>query len=219
MSTFLECGPFTARTGDGRLLFEDVSVALSDSQFVCVEGPSGSGKSTLLRHITALAWSSKPQRHLEGRSYGGVQLSAWRSKVCLIAQDAPMLKGSVGDNLMFPFLQRAGRGMPYDGQEAQRLLSAVGLAELPTDRDIKLLSGGERHRVALVRGLLWNPPVLVADEVLAGLDPESAQACLELLSEYARRSRRLLICVLHDPEICERADLRLRLRDGSLEDS
>ncbi len=51
-------------------------------------------------------------------------------------------------------------------------MDAVGLARLPFDRQIRTLSGGERHRMALVRGLLWDPKVLVADEPLSGLDPE-----------------------------------------------
>ena len=216
MTAFLECGPFSAQIGGGRVLFTDVSIALSGSQCVCVEGPSGSGKSTLLRLITGHAWSPEPKRNLDGRSYSCAELPAWRSKVCLIAQDAPMLNGSVVDNLSFPFLQRAGRDREFDEQEATRLLGAVGLDGVPLDRDIRLLSGGERHRVALVRGLLWDPLVMVADEVLSGLDPAAGAACLELLREFGQRSGRLLVCVLHDPEICGIADRRLQLRDGGL---
>jgi putative ABC transport system ATP-binding protein len=153
---------------------------------------------------------------LDGKNYTGAELPEWRSKVCLIAQDAPMLSGSVVDNLSFPFSQRAGRGRDFDEREAKRLLGAVGLIELPLGRDVKLLSGGERHRLALVRGLLWDPPVLVADEAISGLDPAAASACLELLREFGRRSGRLLVCVIHDPEFCDKADRRLQLRDGAL---
>ena len=127
-----------------------------------------------------------------------------------------MIRGTVRDNLSFPFAQRAGESKSLDARNANRLLGHVGLGELPFDRDTKLLSGGERHRIALVRGLLWDPPVLVADEVLSGLDPESAGACLELLVAFSKREGRLLICVLHDPDLCSDADRRLRLSDGRL---
>ena len=73
--------------------------------------------------------------------------------------------------------------------------------------------------MALVRGLLWDPPVLVADEVLSGLDPDSTAACLEALLDYAHRQGRLLICVLHDPALCRTADKRLRLSNGRMEEN
>ncbi|NQU76918.1 MAG: ATP-binding cassette domain-containing protein [Planctomycetes bacterium] len=219
MTPFLECGPLNARTGEGRVLFENVSVSLSESECVCLDGPSGSGKSTLLRLLTALAWSPDVSRQLDGRTYRGAELPAWRANVSLIAQDAPMIRGSVLDNLSFPFLQRAGDDRQFAEMDAKRLLEKVGLGEVPFDRDVLRLSGGERHRLALVRSLLWDPPVLVADEVLSGLDPDAAEACLDLLVDFSRKQGRLLICVLHDPALCSAADRCLHLRDGHLEEN
>ena len=216
MAAFLKCGPFSARDGEGRLLFEDTSVSLADGQCVALEGPSGSGKSTLLRCITGLAWSPEAVRELEGANYVGAQMPAWRTQVTLVAQDAPMLAGTIRDNLAFPFAQRAGCRQVFDEGASGDLLQAVDLGRLPLDREIRTLSGGERHRLALVRGLLWDPPVLVADEPLSGLDPEVAEKSFELLLRYARRPGRLLLCAIHDPELNVRADRRLRLADGSL---
>lgn len=216
MSAFFECGPFSARDGEGRLLFEDASFSLADGQSVILEGPSGSGKSTLLRHVAALVNVSEDRRLLGGKEYGGAELPHWRARVTLLAQDAPMIPGSLRDNLAFPFALKTGHDRGLDEEEARRLLTGVGLGRLPLDRDVRTLSGGERHRLALVRGLLWDPPVLVADEPLSGLDPEVAGQCFELLLRAARRPGRLLLCALHDPKLNALADRRLRLADGSL---
>jgi len=216
MTAFFECGPLSARDGEGRVLFEGVSLSLADGECVAIEGPSGGGKSTLLRYLTGLAWSPDAGRRLGGEDYGCAQLPKWRSKVSLVAQDAPTIAGTVGDNLAFPFIQRAGKGREFDADQAAKLLDKVGLGRLPLDREVRTLSGGERHRIALVRGLLWEPPVLVADEPLSGLDPEAVSASFELLLDFARRPNRLVICVFHDPDLNRRADRHFRLAEGSL---
>jgi putative ABC transport system ATP-binding protein len=216
MAAFLECGPFSATDGEGRVLLDKVKLSLTDAQCVTIEGPSGSGKSTLLRHITALAHSPNASWRLDGNGFNGASLPIWRSRVSLVAQDAPMIAGTVLDNLTFPFSQNAGRATAFDEVQAAGLMTRVGLEQLPFDREVRTLSGGERHRLALVRGLLWNPSVLVADEPLSGLDPAIASVCFDLLLRFGRRAGRLLVCVLHDPDLNLRADLRLRLANGRL---
>jgi putative ABC transport system ATP-binding protein len=218
MTAFLECGPFSASDGEGRVLFDGVSISLADGQFVSVEGPSGGGKSTLLRHVTALAFSPEAGRRLDGKRYDFAGLPEWRSRVTMVAQDAPMVAGTVRENLEFPFRLRTGRTRRFDDVRAAALMTQVGLERLPFDREVRTVSGGERHRLALIRGLLWNPTVMVADEPLAGLDPDIASVCLDLLLQFARRPGRLLVCVLHDPEMSARADRRLRLANGHLKE-
>ena len=61
--------------------------------------------------------------------------------------------------------------------------------------------------------------MLVADEVLSGLDPDSTKSCFEILMEFAHRQGRLLVCVLHDPDLCRTADKRLHLSSGALEEN
>jgi ABC-type lipoprotein export system ATPase subunit len=130
-----------------------------------------------------------------------------------------MISGTVRENLSFPFTQRAGREHSFEEGRARELMAGVGLERLPLEREVRTLSGGERHRTALVRALLWNPRVLVADEPFSGLDPDIAATCFELILDFARRPRHLVVCVLHDPEMGARADRRFRLTDGQLRET
>ena len=217
MAPFLSAGPFNARNGEGRELFTDVSLEIHEGELVVLDGPSGSGKSTLLRQLVGMVPTSDVRRELATETYSGLQLPRWRSRVTLMAQDAPMLAGTVGDNIRFPFAQRcAGRGAP-DETRLRELLEKIGLSDIPEERDIGTLSGGERHRLALVRGLLFDPPVLVADEPLSGLDEERSEACFTFLLDFAHRPGHAVICVLHDRSLAMRADRRMPLVTASAE--
>jgi putative ABC transport system ATP-binding protein len=145
-------------------------------------------------------------RELEGENHTDLQLPRWRSLVTLVAQDAPMLAGTVGENLRFPFSQRCAGTPEPETDELAGLSEATGLDGIPEDRDVGTLSGGERHRLALVRGLLWGPKVIVADEPLSGLDEETAARCFDLLLEFAHRPGHGVLCVLHDRKFGVRAD-------------
>lgn len=209
MPPFLTAGPFSARNGEGRELYAEVSIAAGESELVVLDGPSGSGKSTLLRQLVGMVPTLEIRRELAAETYSGLQLPRWRSKVTLVAQDAPMLAGTVGENIRFPFAQRCAGGGGPDRSRFEILLAATGLGGVPESRDIGTLSGGERHRLALLRGLLWDPPVLVADEPLSGLDGDRADQCFSLLLDFAHRPGHAVICVLHDRSLASKAD-RLR---------
>jgi len=213
---WFSCGPLAARLPDGRTLFADAHVRLGEGEFVLLEGPSGAGKTTLLRAIAGLDPAPGAVRRLAGRDWPERSLPAWRARVTWLAQDAPMLPGSLRDNLAFPFTLRAGRERALDEDRARRLLAETGLDHLPLDRDARDLSGGERHRLALVRALLWDPPVLLADEPFTGLDPERARACRDLLVRWARRPGHAALVVLHDRALGADADRRLLLAGGRL---
>jgi putative ABC transport system ATP-binding protein len=215
MCALLTAGPFSARDGEGRELFRDVSIELRGGELVMLDGPSGSGKSSLLRQLVGLVPTTGVRRSLAGDPVPPTQLPRWRSQVTLAAQDAPMLAATVGENLFFPFRQKSSAGSIPDEQRLASLVDRVGLGAVSLDRPAKTLSGGERHRLALVRALLWDPPVLIADEPFSGLDEDLAAVCFDLLIDFAHRPGRAALCVLHDRTLAGRADRVVRLGSKS----
>ena len=200
----------------GKGLLGPVELSFSSPALVVVSGNSGSGKSTLLRAAAGLVEAEGAERILGGRTYSAGELPLWRSRVSLLMQDAPVLDASVEENLTFPFrLKNAGQ-RSFDPEEAGRLLSAVHLDQLQMDSAAARLSGGERHRLCLVRGLLWAPDVLLADEPLSGLEPELADRCFHLLKDFVKKRDRIVICVLHERRFAEMADYRLVVKDGRI---
>ncbi|WP_457572037.1 ABC transporter ATP-binding protein [Desulfovulcanus sp.] len=216
MTAFLYCGPFSATNKEGRVLYENVEMSLEESTLSLLEGPSGCGKSTLLRQIVALNPTRSVRYQLQGKNFSYKELTLWRSKVTLIAQDAPILTGSVKRNLTFPFELKIAADKNFDQAKAQNLLNQIGLAYLNWDRDASTLSGGERHRLSLVRALLWDPPVLIFDEPLSGLDQKTAEMCFQLILEQTRRPGRAVLCVLHEDKLSKWANQIFLLKNKTL---
>ncbi len=210
------CGPIHFRDPMGRHLLKGVTVSLTPPEVCVITGPSGSGKTSLLRAIGGLNNASVAERRLGGKTFSEKRLPEWRTRVTLLLQDAPCIHGTIRENLAFPFSLRNSASIEFPEQDAIRLLHLVGLSHFDLDHAVDGLSGGERHRLALVRGLLWKPAVLLADEPLSGLEPELAQTCFELLVEFAQNGPAAVICVLHEHRFAAQADTVLRLRDGTL---
>ena len=211
-----ECGPINYKTREGLHILQGIHLRLSSPAMVVINGPSGCGKSTLLRAITGLNNAEVALRRLDQERFDERTLPAWRAKVTLLLQDAPCLEGSVLENLTFPFGFKNSGGRMCSETSIRNRLGEVDLGHIPLDADVRRLSGGERHRLGIVRGLLWGPKVLIADEPLSGLEPELADKCFHVLMDYARMENTIVICVLHEERFAGKADQWLKLENGTL---
>jgi ABC-type lipoprotein export system ATPase subunit len=203
---------------DVRVL-DNISMEVLRGESVAVVGPSGSGKSTLLNLIGALDRPTSGTVLLNGQDIaemGDAGLASLRNQtVGLIFQMHHLLpQCTLLENVLIPTL--AGQNPAGDVRDrAKRLLDRVGLGDRLTHRPGEL-SGGECQRVAVVRALINDPALLLADEPTGQLDHNSADNLADLLHELNEDEGVTLLVVTHSLELAARMDRALELRDATL---
>lgn len=213
-----------------------VSLEVARGETLAIVGPSGSGKSTLLQIIGTLDRPTSGEVLLEGNNLAALddlQLAAVRNReIGFVFQSHYLLpQCTVIENVLVPTLATpspvlADTLSPSDGERghptetatirATRLLKRVGLAERLHHRPGQL-SGGERQRVTVVRALINQPQLLLADEPTGSLDHGSATSLGQLLVELNKEEGVTLIVVTHALELAKRMGRLLTLSDGRLQ--
>ena len=204
---------------------DQVELEVPAGQMLAILGASGSGKSTLLRTLNGLVAPTSGSIRVLGtdicQAHGG-QLRALRRGVGFIFQQFGLvgrisvlenvLSGALG-RIRFP---RAGV-LSYPRPlrlEALAHLERVGLAERAFQRS-DTLSGGQQQRVAIARTLMQRPVLLLADEPVASLDPESAASVMALMLQICQEEHLTVIASLHQVELARGwADRMVGLRNG-----
>jgi ABC-type lipoprotein export system ATPase subunit len=200
-------------------VLKGVDLEVRAGESLAVTGPSGCGKSTLLSLIGTLDRPSHGSLELEGRDLAALddtELAAIRArKLGFVFQLHHLLpQCTVWENVLVPTLALADCALAETApQRARRLLDRVGLTPRLGHRPAEL-SGGERQRVALVRALINQPRLLLADEPTGALDRTSAEQLVTLLDALNREEGLTMIVVTHAREVAARMQREMELRDG-----
>jgi lipoprotein-releasing system ATP-binding protein len=207
--------------GPGEAVLSGIDLEMRAGETVAIVGPSGCGKSTLLNIIGTLDRPSAGTVTLCGRdltSLSGPELDQVRNKqIGWVFQAHHLLpQCSVLENVLVPTLaQGSGKPDTIATGRAQELLKMVGLGARMSYRPGHL-SGGERQRTAVVRALVNNPRLLLADEPTGSLDRENASQLIDLLAGLNREQETALLVVTHSQEVASRMGKILELRQGKL---
>lgn len=172
----------------------DARILARAGELVAVMGPSGAGKSTLLAVIAGLERAPDSVVQVAGREVSSprVHVPPQRRGVVLLGQDPRLFPHlSARDNVAFG-LQARRVGRAQARTEAEEWLERMGLGGRGQSAP-RELSGGQRQRVALARALATRPGLLLLDEPLTGLDPETAAGIREILSEQLAATTTLLV--------------------------
>jgi ABC-type lipoprotein export system ATPase subunit len=209
------------RSGDHKVrVLDGVSLSINAQESVAIVGPSGSGKSTLLNLLGTLDQPDQGTIVIDGKNLSmmaGDELAAFRNRnIGFVFQSHHLLPHlSVLENVLVPVLAQASEVETSALDRARELLKRVGLE----DRENHLpgrLSGGERQRVAVVRALINQPRLILADEPTGALDRVSAAEVGRLLTELNREQGITLIVVTHSDELAARMDRVLSMENGSV---
>jgi len=179
-------------------VLQNVSFKIERGTRVAIVGPSGSGKSTSFSLIERFYEPTGGQILLDGQPVTSISRSELRAQIGYVEQDAPVLAGSLRDNLLI------GKPDATD-KELKAVLNEVNLTDV-LKRDKRglnaevgengiMLSGGERQRLAIARALLAAPPILLLDESSASLDGLNEQRMREALDAVAKN--RTVIVIAH----------------------
>ncbi len=196
---------------------DDVNVSIEAGQFAAIIGTSGSGKSTLLNMLGGLDTPTSGGVQVENKSLEQMteeQLTVFRrQRIGFIFQNYNLIPYLTAyENIVLP--------VRLDGKTEDRdfLKEIVQFLEL----DGKLqnypshLSGGQQQRVAIARALISKPAIILADEPTGNLDTRTSDKVIDLLKTTSEKFRQTIVMITHNPEIAEKADVRIRIEDGRI---
>jgi len=172
-------------------------------EIVAIRGPSGAGKSLMLRAVADLD-PAVGEVSLDAVPRARIPAPEWRCRVAYV----PAESGWWDD--------RVGAHFPENGNTAQALVEALGLPLEALEWEVRRLSTGERHRLAIARALARDPEVWLFDEPTAGLDADSASRVERVLAEGRGRGAAILIVTHDERQAARLADRTLTMAAGRL---
>jgi len=200
-------------------VLRDINLDIAHGETVFLVGASGAGKTTLLYTLAGLEKPEAGSVTFEGEvlySQGDKAECLRRNRrIGFVFQGYFLLPELTAfENVLLP--SHINRVPDTTARaRAENALERVGLADrmqhLPAE-----LSGGEQQRVAIARALINEPSLLFADEPTGNLDSRTGATIIELLLTLVREQRRTMVVVTHDPNLAQRGDRRLEIRDGQI---
>ncbi|MCC5828973.1 MAG: ABC transporter ATP-binding protein [Phycisphaeraceae bacterium] len=195
-----------------------VSMEVQSPGFYAIMGPSGSGKSTLLHLLAGLDRCDSGRVVVDGHDLGALDERSLtrfrRRKLGIVFQQFNLIPTlTARQNIELPGVLD-GRSRNWLRERSARLLEQLDMMHRAEHRP-DAMSGGEQQRVAIARAMLFEPPLLLADEPTGNLDSASSDRLWALLGELARQQSMLVLMVTHEPAAAVHCSRVFVMRDGT----
>lgn len=199
-----------------RIIFSDLNLNFQSGMVYALIGDSGCGKTTLLNMLAKLETFDKGEIVYKGKSLTSIKNEEfYRNELGYLFQNFGLLESqTIRENLELGLIGKKQNKKQEKEKLLLQALQAVRLDYLSLNQKIYELSGGEAQRVALAKIILKDPPLILADEPTASLDPKNSKEIMEILLEL-RNANRTIIIATHNPSIWKMADQVIHLsQDG-----
>lgn len=198
-------------------VLKNLNIEVNPKDFVVIMGSSGSGKSTLLYALSGMDRPTLGSISYQGEEiskYNNDKLAMFRRKNCGFVFQQNYLNDtmSVLDNILVSGLL-VSKDKKAVADKAKKLLLQVGLEENVFHKFPAQLSGGEKQRVAMVRGIINQPKILFADEPTGALNSHNTENVLNILTDFHKNGQSIVM-VTHDMKSARRGNRILYLSDG-----
>ncbi|MBU3851336.1 MAG: ATP-binding cassette domain-containing protein [Candidatus Paralactobacillus gallistercoris] len=215
MVPIIQTTSITYQDEAGNNILKDINLHVLPGQCLTITGPSGAGKSTLLKIIASLLTPTAGQVLFNGKDINHINSITYRQQVSYCYQQPSLFGKTVADNLYYPYQIR---NQQPDITKLKQQLAQMRLPSTFLSKDINTLSGGEKQRVALIRNLLFNPQVLLLDEITSGLDSVSKQIVLHHIATMQQKGS-TIIKITHDEQQITAAQHIIYIKDGQINES
>lgn len=211
MTALLEINHLTKQYGHDKKALSDVNFSVQEGEFVSIIGPSGAGKSTLLRCINRMVDASSGEINFDNMNVMNLrknELKKLRTKIGMIFQHYNLvnrlsvientLHGKLGYKSTFAGI--LGIYSQEEKQQAVDILNVLGMGDFLYKRTDQL-SGGQKQRVGIARALIQNPRMLLCDEPIASLDPNSSKVIMDHLKNISTTLGITVLVNLHQVDV------------------
>ncbi|MEK5233549.1 phosphate ABC transporter ATP-binding protein [Lysinibacillus sp. FSL K6-0232] len=180
---------------NAKTILKSITGSFPKGQITTLVGPSGAGKTTLLKLCNGLLSATAGHILIDNHPISTYEPTALRRNVGIALQAAPMITGTVWENLALP---RTLQGKKLSQQEAIQYLEDVGLDKSFLHHSIDELSGGQRQKVSIARTLINQSLILLLDEITSALDRQSVQEIEKLIVTINQKYNVTMIWITHN---------------------